>query len=144
VTAILIRWKYCFDWPGALKELENAEDFIPAHVNGLYVRVKDGELRDLRPSVLGNTPSMSSLLSLKASELQAMLITGLKKQLELVQSKSDKNLRDYLLNELKKAEKLKVKKIERKYQEALAAKKGSSGAPTTSAAAAKEEDDDDE
>lgn len=119
VTAILVRWKYCLadDWPGELKPMTES-DFIPAHVAGIYVRLSDGKLIDLRNAPDGKTPSMGSLLTLKAQDLQKMLVAGLHKQLAL--ATEDKDMRDHLKREVERAEKLKIKKIERKYQEAVA------------------------
>ncbi|KAH9259748.1 hypothetical protein BASA81_002170 [Batrachochytrium salamandrivorans] len=106
VTAILVRWKYCLvdDWPGEVRQMDDLE-FIPAHVAGIHVRLSDGKLVDLRNTPEGKTPSMGSLLKLKAQELQQMLIIGLNKQLAL--AAEDKDMRDHLKREVERAEKLK-------------------------------------
>ena len=127
VSAILRRWKYCLDsWPGEIK-VQPPQGFIEAHVCGLYVGVANsvlGQLKDLRPYEDGKTPSMASLLSKKAIDLRDLLIKGIQNQLSvLTDTLQDQKLKEHLRRELQKAEKLKVKKIERKYQEALSVSK---------------------
>jgi len=125
VSAVLRRWKYCLDpWPGQLPP-QPPHGYIEAHVPGLYVGVSNihlGQLKDLRPFVNGKTPSMASLLAYKTSDLQQLLIKGINAQLSLLgNSPEDEKLKTKLRHELEKAHKLKVKKYERKYREALQA-----------------------
>jgi len=148
VSAILRRWKYCLDnWPGEIKA-QAPSGFIEGHVPGLFVGVANkvlGELKDLRPFEPKKTPSMESLLTYTATELKDILIKGINAQVALLGAlPEDERLKKQLRRELEKAEKLKVKKIERKYQEAKdvlgkSTKKMFTEAPSQPAAASKEE-----
>lgn len=125
VSAILRRWNYCLDeWPSDLPS-QPPKGFMAGHVKGLYVGQETsvfGQLKDVRPFTNGSTPSMKSLLSVKTAELREILMKGIEKQkLELGDTLEDRTLKDALDKEYDAADKLKYKKIERKYQEALQA-----------------------
>ena len=125
VSAVLRRWKYCLDsWPGELPK-EPPAGYIEAHVPGLYVGSSNlvmGQLKDLRPFEERKTPSMTSLLSIKTVDLRDILIKGITEQMKhLGTGPEDEKLKAKLKHELEKAEKLKVKKIERKFREAMTA-----------------------
>jgi hypothetical protein len=128
VSAVLRRWKYCLDhWPGQLPA-EPPHGYIEAHVPGVYVGSSNlvlGQLKDMRPFLDCKTPSMASLLKYKAVELKDLLVKGINTQISLLgTSAEDSRLQSKLNHELEKAGKLKVKKIERKYREAVAALTG--------------------
>jgi hypothetical protein len=124
VSAILRRWKYCLDdWPGEVPAQPPA-GFIESHIPGLYVGASNlvlGQLKDMRPFIHGKTPSMESLLTYKAVALQELLLKGINKQLTILENvPGEEKLKASLRRELEKAQKLKVKKIERKYRAAVA------------------------
>jgi len=113
---ILRRWTYCMPaWPGEVRPLPPG--FMEGHILGLYVGIEQsvfGQLQDVRPFVAGKTPSAESLLTVNASELRDWLVAGIEKQMK----DAPASLRDKLRAELEHANKLKVKKIERRFTEA--------------------------
>ena len=105
------------DWPGPVSPVPSG--FMEGHIVGLYIGIDQsvfGQIQDVRPFVSGKTPSIESLLTVQAAELRDWLVKGITKQL----GEAPDELHDRLRRELESANKLKVKKIERRFMEAKA------------------------